>query len=162
MGKKFSIKAQQLNDLISVIVVEPKIFMELVPDQGMTGLKKYDKMCDELIESNVPYSDALSSMVKAINTLKENEGLSQFVKEFGEKSPEVSEKLANLNKMVEELPEYKALKEKETEMVDVTIASDERMDMLKTIFNHKNTIEKWRNTKILLSVSEALDSAIEA
>jgi hypothetical protein len=158
MAKKFKIKALHLANLAAVTMIEPKELMEMIPEIDMAGLRRFDKLKDELLEANVGYSDSVAAVNKAIKPIAD---------EFKEKSAELDEPqkaalLAELNARSESLSEAVNMKEAAEQEVEAVIASNERFEMLKTIFRHKNTLAKWRDTKVMVAVDDALNAAVEA
>ena len=150
MARKITIKSRELNDLISVISVSPKDYLEMLPETDLAGLHKYDKLMDELMEANVAYGDVLAELVKFIKPLQEELKLELENK---------NEKMAELNARLEVSPENVKAKEEGEKTIEVMVNSEERFDILKKLFAHQTTIKKWVNTKIMLSIDDALNAA---
>jgi uncharacterized protein YaaN involved in tellurite resistance len=150
MAHKIILRSRELNDLVSVISNSPKDYLEMFPETNLAGLHKYNKLIDELTEANVLYSDTLAELIKFIKPLQE---------ELKSELENKDSKIAELNAKVEASPENLKVKEVGEKMIEVTINSDERFDILKQLFSHKTTIQKWINIKIMLSVDDAINSA---
>ena len=159
MAKKFNIKAVNLINLTNVIAVEPKELFSMLGDDNASpiGIRKFDKLKDELLEANVAYTDAVAALAKAVKPLQE---------EFRDKSKDADEAgkaeiIAELNAKMEALPESAKAKEESEREVEVKIGSNERFDMLKSLASHKSSLEKWRDTKACLAVDDALNAATD-
>jgi len=157
MSKRFTLKATYLNGLAGIVLIEPKELTDLFPETDLVGVHKHNKLKDEILEANVLFSDAVAALNKALRPIQER---------FKNESKELDEAnkaqlLTKLNDELEKLPESAALKEVSDKDVEVTIGSNERFDLLKSIFAHKKSIAKWSNSKALVAVDDALNAAVK-
>jgi hypothetical protein len=158
MAKKITLKSRELNDLVNVVTFTPKDYLEMFPETSLTGLHKYDKLKDELMEANVAYTDLLAELDKAIRPFQDE------VKELKASGDQIdmSAALSGINAKIEVLPESQKVKEAGNQDIEVTVGSDERFDILKSVFAHQTTMKRWLNIKTMLSIDDALNAAVKA
>jgi len=167
MAKKFTLKASLLDSLTGTLVIAPKELFELIPDADLALIRKEGKLVDELAEANLAYTDARAKLIEEANKVvaghkeryakAKDDGLDdESLKKI---EAEINEEMKAELKALEDASPVKTLADA---IIEVTVSSDERFDLLKTLLNAKGMISKWNVSKALIEVADAVEAAVEA
>jgi len=169
MAKKFVLSAARLHDLnLFLGSITPAELTDSVPAEPMKAISRLPKVIDESIEpADKPFMD----FYKEVVDVKSEAALAPFnvqLKEINDHdvSDEAKKALREpvlkaANEAIAALRVELGVIEKEKELVEVTITSDEKFELVKVLFDKLGS-KKFQIVRAMAEIKDAFDGAKEA